>query len=384
MLHQVKFQISLKTHRENEVFCIHFDKHEESIEEVKKIGGSWSNTMQCWYVAATRENFDLLISTLRPYGYVDYRGLRPSKLPQEKKMAHKAQTVINSDEKLRALQRFEQWLHSKRYSDNTVKVYSESIKIFLNFFDDKAISEIHNEDLIRFNNEYILHKKLSASYQNQVVNGVKLFFRQIEHKALDVDLIHRPKNYNPLPKVLSAEDVTLIINALDNIKHKCMLSLIYSAGLRRSELLHLKVQDIDSKRMLVYVRNAKGRKDRVVPLSQTLLPMLREYYLKHKPKKYLFEGQSGDMYTARSLALVLKSAVEKAGIRKKVTLHMLRHSYATHLLENGTAIRYIQELLGHKSSKTTEIYTHVSRTAIQKIGSPLDQLPIKIKGNSKP
>ena len=156
-----------------------------------------------------------------------------------------------------------------------------------------------------------------------------------------------------------------------------MLSLIYSAGLRRSELLNLKNLDIDSKRMLISVRNAKGMKDRMVPLSPTILEMLREYYMQYKPKDYLFEGQYGDRYSERSLELVLKKAVNHAGIKKNVHLHMLRHSYATHLMEAGTHLRHIQELLGHKSPKTTQIYTHVSREEISKIISPLDRLKLK-------
>ena len=199
--------------------------------------------------------------------------------------------------------------------------------------------------------------------------------------ALNVDLVHRPKKYNPLPKVLAIEEVADIINALDNIKHKGMISLIYSAGLRRSELLNMRISNIDSKRMEIFIAHSKNRKDRVVPLSETGLQLLREYYKSYHPKDYLFEGQSGDQYSERSLALVLKKACEKAGIKKQVNLHMLRHSYATHLLETGTDLRYIQELLGHKSSKTTEIYTHVSQRSLNKISSPLDKLNIKITRN---
>ena len=154
-----------------------------------------------------------------------------------------------------------------------------------------------------------------------------------------------------------------------------MLSLIYSCGLRRSELLHLKLADIDSKRGLVIIRQSKGRKDRIAPLSEKLLELLRDYYNAYKPKEWLFEGQSGKgQYDERSLASVLKQALEKSNITKPVSLHWLRHSYATHLLENGTDLRYIQEILGHSSSRTTEIYTHVSNKSLQKIVSPFDSL----------
>ena len=190
-----------------------------------------------------------------------------------------------------------------------------------------------------------------------------------------VDKIHRPKRAKLLPNVLSKEEIKLILNAHSNIKHKMMLSLIYSCGLRCGELLALQPVHIDSKRNLVLLKNAKGKKDRIAPLSPKILEMLREYYIVYKPSNYLFEGQiKGQPYDARSLQLILKQALKKVRITKPATLHWLRHSFATHLLESGTDLRYIQELLGHSSSKTTEIYTHVSTKSIQQIKSPFDDL----------
>ena len=190
-----------------------------------------------------------------------------------------------------------------------------------------------------------------------------------------VDKIHRPKRAKVLPNVLSKEEIKLILNAHSNIKHKMMLSLIYSCGLRCGELLALRPVHIDANRNIVLLKNAKGKKDRIVPLSLKILELLREYYKLYKPTTFLFEGQiKGQPYDARSLQLILKQALQKTGITKPVTLHWLRHSYATHLLESGTDLRYIQELLGHNSSKTTEIYTHVSTKSLQQIKSPFDDL----------
>ena len=277
--------------------------------------------------------------------------------------------------KKQAIQNFIRYLTSKRYSSNTVKVYSDSLSTFLRYFSAKEIAAISNDDLIDFNNNYILKNNFSASFQNQVVNAVKLYFSAIQHKKIDVELIHRPRREKVLPNVLSKEEVKAILNAHVNIKHKMMLSLIYSCGLRCGELLALHPVHIDSKRNIIFLKNAKGKKDRIVPLSPLILKMLREYYKIYKPKTYLFEGQNISLpYDARSLQLILKQALEKTGIRKPVTLHWLRHSYATHLLESGTDLRYIQELLGHSSSKTTEIYTHVSTKSIQQIKSPFDDL----------
>lgn len=191
-------------------------------------------------------------------------------------------------------------------------------------------------------------------------------------------MVHRPKMAHVLPNVLSKEEIKRILNAPKNIKHKAMLCLLYSCGLRRSEILNLKISHVDSKRKLLIIKQAKGKKDRVVPLSEKIIVQLQEYYKLYRPKIWLFEGQKPEEnYNERSLASVLKQALAISKIKKPVTLHWLRHSYATHLLENGTDLRYIQEILGHKSSKTTEIYTHVSTKSLQNIKSPFDDLDIE-------
>lgn len=274
-----------------------------------------------------------------------------------------------------SIEQFTDWLKARRLSPNTIKVYSEAVLIFLKFHSDKQPHEIDNRDIEQFNKEYILARNLSSSFQNQFVNAVKLYFQVVQNRNLQPSLIIRPKREKLLPNVLSKEEVKSILDAARNVKHKMMLSLIYSCGLRCGELLRLKPEHIDSKRMIVIIKQSKGKKDRIVPLSEKILHQLREYFKSFRPKNYLFEGQVvGEKYDARSLQNVLKQNVKRAGIRKPVTLHWLRHSYATHLLEAGTDLRYIQELLGHSSSKTTEIYTHVSTHNLQKIKSPFDSL----------
>lgn len=267
------------------------------------------------------------------------------------------------------------YLTSRRYSPSTVKTYVDSLSTFLRYVQPSDLSEVNEQDIIRFNNEYILANNFSSSYQNQVINALKLFYGRIYHTQLDLDIVHRPKREKLLPNVLSKEEVKQIINNPRNIKHRAMLSMIYACGLRRSELLSLKIEDVHSRRGLVIIRQSKGKKDRVVPLSDKLLELLRTYYKLYRPKIWLFEGRMpGERYSEKSLENVLKQSITKSGITKKVTLHWLRHSYATHLLESGTDLRYIQELLGHNSSRTTEIYTHVSQHKIQQIRSPFDDL----------
>ncbi|HOS48376.1 MAG TPA: tyrosine-type recombinase/integrase [Bacteroidia bacterium] len=281
----------------------------------------------------------------------------------------------NNQEKSSLIIEFEKKMQSRRYSENTLKVYSDAIQVFFKHFNNVKEADISIQHIEQFNHEYIFKNGHSISYQNQVINAVKLFYKLMGNTSLNIEGISRPRREHKLPSVLSKQEVKMILESLTNIKHKCMLSLIYSCGLRRGELLRLKIGDIDSKRNIINVRQSKGKKDRIVPLSLKLLEMLREYYRGYKPELWLFEGQEkGMQYDERSLQLVLKKAVRKAGIKKEVSLHWLRHSYATHLLEAGTDLRYIQELLGHSSSRTTEIYTHVSTRMIQNIVSPFDQL----------
>lgn len=273
------------------------------------------------------------------------------------------------------LEAFKSYMNYRRYSKNTIKTYSDALKIFFKFNATENLEQLTIEHLIKFNNEHILKNNYSASYQNQVINAIKLFYRNRFNRTMEVDFIQRPRREKRLPNVLSKLEVKSILESPINLKHRAMLSIIYACGLRRSELLNLTLKDVLSDRHLLFIRQSKGKKDRMLPISDKLISMLREYYRAYKPKRWLFEGQNpGEQYSERSLQLVLNQALNKARINKPVTLHWLRHSYATHLLENGTDLRYIQELLGHSSSKTTEIYTHVSTHSIQKIKSPFDDL----------
>ena len=273
------------------------------------------------------------------------------------------------------LEHFKNYLISQRYSPNTIKTYTDALGVFFQFHSNKDSEQLEIADIIHFNTGYILRKNLSASYQNQVINAIKLFYRNRFNRVMDLNNIQRPRREKRLPNVLSKQEIKAILEAPTNLKHRAMLSLIYACGLRRSELLNLSLSDVHSDRNLLFIRQSKGKKDRVVPISNKIIEMLREYYKAYKPKTWLFEGQiPNTKYSEMSLAKVLKQALKKAGNQKPVSLHWLRHSYATHLLESGTDLRYIQELLGHASSRTTEIYTHVSTKNLQQIRSPFDDL----------
>ncbi len=378
-----KISLEKALHRNASVLCIRFERDTKIATAVKNLTGcTWSQTMSCWYIKNTPDNFRLVVAALRPFGYVDFSAVVDKAQPIKKESnatatiaMHGVSTHELSESHRLHVEKFTYHLRSKRYSNNTIKTYTEALKTFLRFYNDKITSHITNDDIIRFNNEYILENKFSPSFQNQVVNALKLFFKVVENRNLDPQLIHRPKHPKALPNILSKEEVKALLEASTNLKHRAMLSLIYACGLRSGELLKLKAEHVDSKRLVLIIKAAKGNKDRIAPLSLKVVELLREYFKAFRPIVYLFEGQvAGEPYDARSLQLVLKQAVAKTTIKKPVTLHWLRHSYATHLLEAGTDLRYIQEILGHKSSKTTELYTHVSTKSIQKITSPFDTL----------
>jgi site-specific recombinase XerD len=209
-----------------------------------------------------------------------------------------------------------------------------------------------------------------------VQQAIRAYLENILKKPVDSSTIPWPKGEKKLPIVLSAEEVTTLLSSIDNLKHKCIIWLIYSAGLRISEAVYLTVDDIDFDRMQIHIRKAKGKKDRCSILSRKAADIIQQYLKEYQPAKWLFQGQKGGNYTVKSIQMIFHKALDKTSIKKHATVHTLRHSFATHLLENGTDLRYIQELLGHSNSKTTEIYTHVTRISLQKIQSPLDSLNV--------
>lgn len=262
----------------------------------------------------------------------------------------------------------------KGYSFKTRKAYIEQIKRFSNFI-DKNLDDIVPEDVREYTLFLLENQEVSNSYANQSISAIKFLCNDVLKQNKNINLIARPKKENKLPNVLSFQEVSKILTALKNEKHKTLLFLIYSAGLRVGEVVKLKPQDIDSERMLIHVVQGKGKKDRYTVLSEITLEQLRKYYKLYKPDKWLFPGQNEEEYiTERTVQRVFENACTIAKITKKVSVHSLRHSFATHLLESGIDLRYIQELLGHASSKTTEIYTHVTQKHLSKIQSPLDKL----------
>ena len=270
------------------------------------------------------------------------------------------------------LSRYCQFIALKRYSPNTLKNYRSAFQLFLSHCAPRLPLALSKQEVL----DYLAGRVaagISETYQNLLINAIKFYYEQVEGQPRQYYSIPRPKRPQQNPKVLAQSEVKSLLQGTENCKHRAMLMLAYGLGLRLSEVLALTPADIDSRRMALYVRGGKGKKDRDLPLPHSLLLLLREQFREFRPVIYLFEGQHpGGPYSARSLQMVVKQAAARAGIQRPISLHMLRHSYATHLMEAGTDTRIIQDLLGHSSIKTTEIYTHVAQRA--RPPSPLDSL----------
>lgn len=270
-----------------------------------------------------------------------------------------------------------QFLKEQRYSKHTLDSYISHLELFFKYFKSKNTGEITNDDISDFMDSVIIKQGYSASFQNQLLSAIKAYYSYHGRGKLNLEEIKRPRKSRPLPQVLSKEEVTRILQSTRNVKHRLLLYIIYSCGLRRSEVINIKLTDLNRDRKTLHIRSGKGNVDRVVPVSDKVWRKLDEYIIAYQPSGYLFEGQNGGQYSAGSVYHVFCQAANRAGIEKDLGVHSLRHSYATHLHEGGLDIRYIQELLGHKSSKTTEIYTHVSRRNLLSINNPLDDLDVQ-------
>lgn len=347
--------MAINISKHNDELVIAFEYSPVRIAKIKSIRGHiWNANKKVWTVPFSEENLKHL-----------------------KELFKNEQKNIDFEENLynkKLLKLMDDEIKLKGYSFKTRKAYIEQIKRFSNFI-DKNLDDIVPEDVREYTLFLLENQEVSNSYANQSISAIKFLCNDVLKQNKNINLIARPKKENKLPNVLSFQEVSKILTALKNEKHKTLLFLIYSAGLRVGEVVKLKPQDIDSERMLIHVVQGKGKKDRYTVLSEITLEQLRKYYKLYKPDKWLFPGQNEEEYiTERTVQRVFENACTIAKITKKVSVHSLRHSFATHLLESGIDLRYIQELLGHASSKTTEIYTHVTQKHLSKIQSPLDKL----------
>ena len=354
--------ISTGLHRNNSVFFLHFYFNDLIIEKLKSISARWSQTKKCWCLKNSEENLALILELFKDVTKVDV-----SKIPKKTRFKR---DLTTAEKKI--LNNFYLFLKGKRYSQSTIQTYTIFVADFINFHTKTPLEELTNRDVELFIETVFIERNYSVSSQRQFISALKIFtvfYPQIKINNLSLE---RPKKSRTLPSVLSQEEVLRIIQYTQNIKHRAILTLLYSCGLRIGELINLKLIDFHIDRKQLIVKKGKGRKDRYVSLADSFLPLLSNYYHSYQPTIYFVEGQNGGKYSAESIRSFLRKSCKKAGIRKPVTPHTLRHSYATHLLENGVDLRYIQTLLGHSKPETTMIYTHVQRKDLMEIQNPLD------------
>lgn len=341
----------------------------------------WSNTFQCVYLPNTSKSVRNVLDTFKGTAWVNINkgystpktSLKvPQTLYQKRSKAPENSTVVYYSE----VTKLEEVLLLKRYSPNTVKTYKYCFRDFIYHYNQLSPQTINTSQIKAFMLYLVKVRGIASSTQNQYINAIKFYYEQV--------LLQEPRNYSwerpklrkKLPYVFTETEVEVLLSGVKNIKHQCLLLTIYSAGLRISEVINLRISDIMTNQSCIYVRDAKGKKDRYTLLSNTLLLSLRKYYRTFRPQYWLFEGATGGQYSKTSIQKIFKRALKTSKINKPATVHTLRHSFATHLLERGVNLRYIQTLLGHNSSKTTEIYTHISNKDLSKISSPLDFLII--------
>ena len=378
-------------HRNAECIALYFAAGKQLNAIAKRLPHiKWSHQNGCWYMPLSPGGYKLIKESYRQFAIVDDAALRQYLLkrkhlqstpvgPEKEKAAPLPQLAGRNlgEANSEALQRFIEMLKLKSYSNSTISTYRNEFLQLLQLLRNKPVDELSAGDIKRYLVYSMNTLGISEHTAHSRINALKFYFEQVLHREKFFWEIPRPKKRTQLPKIFSQDEVAAIIKSISNKKHKTMLMLAYSAGLRVSEVVHLKTYHIDSNRMSIFIEGAKGKKDRMVSLSPVLLVMLRDYAKQYRPDKkgWLFEGQEkGSPYSARSLQEVLQQAKVKAGIVRPGSMHSLRHSFATHLVEKGTDVTMIQKLLGHNDLKTTMIYLHTSNKDLLKIISPLDSL----------
>jgi len=363
-----------KIHRKNNQLLIKFDYDETLISLIRSIQGtSWSKSLKAWYILNTKDNLNIILKLFEKITTVDFSKTGKS-VPFKRNLTEEQKQLLNQ---------FYLFLKGKRYSQSTIQTYTFFIADFINFHTKTPLAELTNRAVELFIETVFMERNYSVSSQRQFISALKIFTVFCPQTKIHNLSLERPKKSRILPSVLSQEEVLRIIQLTKNLKHRAIIVLLYSSGLRIGEVTNLLLKNIDILRRQIKVEKGKGRKDRFVVLATSYLPLLQNYLTTFKPALYFIEGPTGKKYSESSIRKFLFRSVQKAGISKKVTPHTLRHSYATHLLENGVGLRHIQELLGHAKPETTMIYTHVAKKDLLDIQSPLDTILLDLNKNDK-
>ena len=360
--------ITKSYHEEQHLFCIHFNSNKQFDAVCEGMQSRWNRSNSCWTLKNNKENLKLIYAAFRGVAYVNARAVFNKDQPKILKKPSLKEESYPIPAEYKAM------LIRRRYSKNTYITYTSMFQDFLNFLKGQDVDTVTEDDIKEYQDYLVTKRKVAISTQNQAINAIKFYFEKVKGGERKTYYIERPRKEYKLPKTLSKEEVLAMIESCTFIKHRLIIELLYSAGLRRSELLNLKITDVDLDQNLIYIRNGKGKKDRITLLAENIKPDLIKYLKDEVPSYWIIESPSRTQYSGTSVGNIVKTAAKNAQIMKTVTPHMLRHSFATHLLEQGVDIRYIQELLGHTSTETTMIYTHVSKSDFAKIKSPFDNI----------
>ncbi len=353
-------QFLTESHKGQSVIFIKFERHPLLEARVRALPGrTWSQTRKMWYVPDNQQ----------------YR-LRFKLSNHQQEIQIPAQiNKVNHE----AYQKYIQLLQQKAYSSQTIKTYLQEFTQFLAILKNTPANTFTNDRINNYFHYCIMQLQLSESSVHSRINAVKFYYEKVLGlNKLTLNIV-RPKKAQQLPKCYSLQEVIAILQTVNNAKHYLILSLCYGTGIRLSEILNIKIADINTDRKTIFIERAKGKKDRYVNLPQSSINHISDYITKYTPTQYLFEGQFGGQINCRTVQLIFQQAKAKANIQKPGGIHTLRHSFATHLHESGTDINIIQKLLGHNDIKTTLIYTHVSQKELGKVISPLDQLLLHSK-----
>ena len=360
------------THNSQSCIAIKFEYNFEIKEYLKNFKGVyWTKTHRTFYIYYDEVRLENLKTYIKEKGLRFLDKQNTNSIPRFSKGIKLELKPLNEEKNL-VYRHFLNYLKGKRFSKSTIAAYGGFILEFLRFTESKPVNNLNEIDVRQYIEWTVEKLNYAISTHRQMVSGFKHFAYFYPACAIDVDKIYMPKKDRKLPVVLSIEEILSILQSTINLKHRTVIAMLYGSGLRISELINLKLSDFDFNRKQLYIKNSKGRKDRYATIAESLFPLLKNYHNTYKPKDYFIENPKGGKYSQESVRAFLKKSTKAAGITKVVTPHTLRHSYATHMLEQGTGIRHIQELLGHSRPETTMIYTHVTRKDLEQISSPLD------------
>jgi site-specific recombinase XerD len=365
-------------HNSKSCIAIKFLYNFKTKEYIKKFNGVyWTKTHRTFYIYFDEVRLQDIKAYIKKGGFKLLNNNSKNIIPRYSKGTKLELTQLNK-EKTIVYRHFLEFLKGKRFSKSTIAAYSGFILEFLRFTNKKPVDDLDENDVRHYIEWSVKTLNYAISTHRQMVSSFKHFAYFYPACSINVDKINMPKKDKKLPIVLSIEEVLLLLQSTKNMKHRVTIAMLYASGLRVGEIINLKLSDFNFNRKQLHIKNAKGRKDRYTTIAESLFPLIKNYYNTYKPKVYFIENPKGGKYSPESIRAFLRQSTKIAEINKNITPHSLRHSYATHMLEQGIDIRYIQELLGHSRPETTMLYTHVARKDLQEIKSPLDNVIKKL------